>query len=154
MKRIFVAAMTMAACLAVMAQSADDTLQLNVRCDKRDYAVELSTVERVIFPTDGGVSLQLSDGTVLTFSDEEFVSLRFDDYREPVVGGVAEAIETSSPMTLSGDVLASRSENIIVYNTSGAPVAATGGTALSVASLPVGVYYAVSNGQTLKFVKQ
>ncbi|MGM9862146.1 MAG: hypothetical protein ACI30W_06070, partial [Muribaculaceae bacterium] len=76
------------------------------------------------------------------------------DYREPAAGSVAEATETSSPMTLSGDVLTSRSENIIVYNTSGAPVAATRGCALSVASLPVGVYYAVSNGQTLKFVKQ
>ena len=154
MKRIFVSAMTMAACMAVMAQSADDALQLNVRCYKEDYPVAVSTVERVTFPAEGGVSLQLSGGEVLTYGDDEFVSLRFDDYRAPAEGGVCDATEVSPVLTMAGDVLTSRSANIIVYNNVAIPVAATRSSALSVASLPAGVYYAVSNGQTLKFVRQ
>ncbi|MGM9846061.1 MAG: hypothetical protein ACI30K_07535 [Muribaculaceae bacterium] len=154
MKRIFVSAMTMAACMAVMAQSADEALQLNVRCDKRDTQVAVSTVERVTFPAEGGVSLQLSSGEVLTYGDDEFVSLRFDDYRVPATGGVGDVAEVSPVLTMAGDVLTSRSADIIVYNNVAIPVAATRGRALSVASLPAGVYYAVSNGHTLKFVRQ
>lgn len=155
--------MALAVCVRAVGQDGDCPT-LYVRGEVSDEPVDVAAVAEIVFPMDGGVRIVLADGAELFFTDEEFVSLRFDSVRpvkptdgpeEPVIPGDDGVDDVANPPELAfdGNAVVSMCGGIAVYTPDGEPIAVARGGVIDVYGLRPGIYVAVSGGRSLKFVK-
>lgn len=169
MRYVLFLAMMLAPVVAAWAQVGDYST-LYVRGEDADAPVALSSVSYIEFPVDGGVRFALDDGSVAVFTDEEFVSLRFDvahpeipsDEPDPVVPGDDEKKEedgvgdafVAEGLAFDGRTVVSSYGLMALYDSGGGLITVTRCGSIDVSGLSSGVYVAVSGGVTFKFVRR
>lgn len=147
MKKFILLFMAFAGYVSVMAEDI-----LFVRTSGGDRMLEFSSVEKIVFPPTGGVSVFISEGASVDFSEEEFVSLRFDSGNSGT--GTISEDNADALLRLDGEEVVSTQAGIVVYDIKGRPVMETDGCILSVGDLAKGVYVIVSGGLNLKMTKR
>lgn len=111
--------------------------------------VSLTELDRVVAESAGVARVVFSNGSSLTVSDPELLTLRFVDSSE---GGVDVPTCDKSLRIEAGAVVSELGKIVEVFNASGAMVAKSSAGLIPTQMFTPGIYFARQGGATLEFV--
>lgn len=148
MKKLFLALAALALACPAFAQAQSDAPDVGLLAGGEMQTLALSTVSEITLPQEGGISIQLADGTEINVAPDAFQALLFNFQGEM---GIQAATQTPALRLVSGSVI-SFTDGILLLGADGHKAAYASGRTLSLAGVPSGVYFAVSGGVTLKLL--
>lgn len=111
--------------------------------------IALTEFDRVIAESAGVARVIFSNGSSLSFSDPDLLTLRFVDSSD---SGVAVPTCDRSLRLEEGAIVSEPGKIVEVFNASGVAVAKSSAGSISTRSFPLGVYIARQGVATLEFV--
>lgn len=144
---------TLSLLIAASALAAGNNLV--VRQKTGNTAIALSSISRITFPSSGGVTISLSDGSSQSFTHENLYSLKFNSSSTGIIEQIG--LNTGNDaITFDGSLITTvmaESTGITVYSLDGTVVAAGISSQLDVTHLIPGVYIVKAGCLTAKIIK-